>query len=258
MNDAVQFRHDPTQQCGFKPLLDANTPQLCPGAQKNPSQIYAEGFDGGLNGWTLTNQGKYAGWQGDNWVARGSLPGDRGGSAAYAKDLDGQCDQGAGDRSGVMMMASPSIKLPAAAIQSPRLTFMQYVATETNVDGGNLKLSVNGGDFTLVPGSAITFNTYTGQLALAPANTNPMAGQPAFSGTDGGQVFGSWAESQVDLTKVGVKPGDTIRVRFDFGMDGCGAIDGWYVDDVKVSACNTKKAAAAASASFAETVYRRD
>ena len=25
-------------------------------------------------------------------------------------------------------------------------------------------------------------------------------------------------------------------------MDGCGAIDGWYVDDVTVSACNTKKA----------------
>jgi len=258
VNDAVQFRHDPTQQCGFKPLLDANTPQLCPGAQKNPSQIYSEDFEGGLAGWTLTNQGRYAGWQGDNWVDRGSLPGGRGGSAAYAKDLDGQCDQGAGDRSGVMRLLSPSITLPAAAIQSPRLTFMQYVATETNVDGGNLKLSVNGGAFATVPGSAITFNTYTGQLALAPANTNPMAGEAAFSGTDGGQVFGSWAQSQVDLSKINVKPGDTIQVRFDFGMDGCGAIDGWYIDDVKVQACNTKKAPAAASASFAETVYRRD
>ena len=25
-------------------------------------------------------------------------------------------------------------------------------------------------------------------------------------------------------------------------MDGCAGIDGWYVDDVKVQACNTKKA----------------
>jgi len=258
VSDAVQFRHDPTEQCGFKPLLDPNTPQLCPGAQKNPAQLYAEDFEDGLAGWTLTNQGKYAGWQGDNWVANDSLPGGRDGTAAFAEDLDGQCDQGAGDRSGVMTLTGPSIKLPAAAIQSPRLTFMQYVATETNVDGGNLKLSINGGDFKLVPGTAYTFNKYTGTLALAPANTNPLAGQEAFSGTDGGQVFGSWGQSQVDLKKAGVKPGDTIQVRFDFGMDGCGAIDGWYLDDVKVSACNTKKAPAAASASFSETVYRRD
>ena len=39
-----------------------------------------------------------------------------------------------------------------------------------------------------------------------------------------------------------MKPGDTIRLRFDFGMDGCTGIDGWYVDDVKVLGCNTKKA----------------
>ena len=52
---------------------------------------------------------------------------------------------------------------------------------------------------------------------------------------------GSWGQSQVDLTQVGVKPGDTIRLRFDFGMDGCTGVDGWYVDDVKVRACNTKK-----------------
>ena len=24
-------------------------------------------------------------------------------------------------------------------------------------------------------------------------------------------------------------------------MDGCTGVDGWYVDDVKVRACNTKK-----------------
>jgi len=256
---AVELRHDPTQQCGFHPLLDSNTPQLCPGAQKNPAQLYTEDFEDGLAGWTLTNQGVYSGWQGDNWVANSSLPGGRGGTAAYAKDLDGQCDNGAGDRSGVMRLISPTIKLPAAAIQSPRLTFMQYVATELNVDGGNLEISVNGGDFKLVPGTAFTFNKYPSSLQTkAQGNTNPMAGEEAFSGTDGGIVFGSWAESQVDLTKAGVKPGDTIQLRFKFGMDGCGAIDGWYIDDVKVQACNTKKAPAALSASFAETVYRRD
>jgi hypothetical protein len=73
--------------------------------------------------------------------------------------------------------------------------------------------------------------------------TNPLAGQPAFSGTDGGSLFGSWGQSQINLTAlgVGVKPGDTIRLRYDFGMDGCSGNDGWYVDDVKVGACNVKK-----------------
>jgi hypothetical protein len=40
---------------------------------------------------------------------------------------------------------------------------------------------------------------------------------------------------------LGVNPGDTIRLRFDFGIDGCAGVDGWYVDDVKVRACNVKK-----------------
>ena len=262
---AVEFRHDPTQQCGFKPLLDPNTPQLCPGAQKNPATIWSEDFEGGLGDWTLTNQGKYAGWPGTNWVDDSSLPGGRSGSAAFAEDLDGQCDQNGGDRSGFMSMTSPAVHLPAAAIQSPRLTFQHYIASELNFDGGNVKISINGGAWQIVPKAAFLFNGYNTTLEPAttgtppvPRNTNPMAGEPAFSGTDGGLVTGTWGESQVDLTKAGAKPGDTIQLRFDFGMDGCGAIDGWYIDDVKVQACNTNKAPAAASASFAETVYRRD
>ena len=56
-------------------------------------------------------------------------------------------------------------------------------------------------------------------------------------------MISTWGESQIDLSKLGVKAGDTIRLRFDFGMDGCAGIDGWYVDDVKVRACNIKKKA---------------
>ena len=161
-------------------------------------------------------------------------------------------------------LTSPAIGIPSSQ-GALRLTFDHYLASEAGFDGGNVKISVNGGAWTIVPKSAFLFNAYNTTLEPAttgnppvPRNTNPMAGQEAFSGTDGGQVTGTWAESQIDLTKIGVKPGDTIQLRFDFGMDGCGNVDGWYVDDVKVQACNTKKAPAAASASFAETVYRRD
>jgi hypothetical protein len=115
------------------------------------------------------------------------------------------------------------------------------VAVERGYDGGNVKLSVNGGPFELVPASAFVFNGYNAQLLTATESTNPLAGQFAFSGTDGGQATGSWGLSQVDLTRIGVNPGDTIRLRFDSGIDGCTGVDGWYVDNVRIEACNIHK-----------------
>lgn len=47
-------------------------------------------------------------------------------------------------------------------------------------------------------------------------------------------------QSQISLTMAGVKQGDTIRLRFDMGMDGCGSVDGWYVDNVKLLTCKAK------------------
>ena len=103
--------------------------------------------------------------------------------------------------SGVMRLTSPAIRLPATKILASRLSFRHYVATELGYDGGNLKISVNGGAFELVPASAFLFNRYNAQLITeADGNTNPLAGQPAFSGTDGGELAGSWGLSQVDLS----------------------------------------------------------
>ena len=74
-------------------------------------------------------------------------------------------------------------------------------------------------------------------------STNPLAGQPGFTGTDGGSGFGSWGTvDQVDLSDA--RPwravnGSAIEVRFDIGRDGCGGDDGWYVDNVQVTTCKT-------------------
>ena len=54
-------------------------------------------------------------------------------------------------------------------------------------------------------------------------------------GSDGGAVSGSWGQSQIDLSTL-ADPGDSIRLRFDFGVDGCNGLDGWYVDNVRVCA----------------------
>ena len=192
---AVELRTDPSQ-CGFTTLLAPNAPDLCAKAKK--VKAHETDFKKGLKGWTLQNQGVFSGWPGTNWVERkkDDIPiGANKGSAAFAlDDQGGDCGGGAGDISGVMSMTSGKIKLPKQGYRSPRMTFHHYVATEFGWDGGNVKISVNGGPFVLVPASAFIFNPYNATLETAGAgNTNPLAGQPAFTGTNGGQVNGSWA-----------------------------------------------------------------
>jgi Zn-dependent metalloprotease len=240
---AVELRVDPAVQCNFQPLLQPNAPALCTNT-RNPPVLYHENFEDGLAGWTLTNQGVFSGWPGLDWTQATTLPSGRSGAAAFAADPNiGNCDGGAGDVSGMMSLESPAIHVPNSQILGPHfITFEHYAATEAGWDGGNLKISINGGAYVIVPSSAYKFNPYNMVLQTAAAgNTNPLAGQEAFSGTDGGSLFGSWGQSQVNLTLLGVKRGDTIRLRYDFGMDGCTGNDGWYVDDVKLSACNARK-----------------
>jgi len=40
----------------------------------------------------------------------------------------------------------------------------------------------------------------------------------------------------VDLAALKLK-GGKLQLRFDIGRDGCGGLDGWYVDDVRVTVC---------------------
>jgi Zn-dependent metalloprotease/Ca2+-binding RTX toxin-like protein len=228
---AVEFRTNPATQCNFQPVLQPGEAPVCAG---DSTTVFEEDFEDGLGGWTLSNEGTYAGWLNIDWVHSTSLPGGRAGAAAQGDDPDaGNCDAGAGDISGVQRLESPDIVIPAGSGDT-RLTFDHYVATEANFDGGNVKVSIDGGPFTLAPPEAFTFNPYN-VAALQP--TDPLEGEPGFSGTDGGVTAGSWGQSQIDLSALGVAGGQTIRLRFDMGTDGCAGIDGWYVDDVTVVQC---------------------
>ena len=238
---AVELRADPTAQCNFTELLAKDPPAACadiPG--DSPTPVFSEDFETGLGGWTLSNSGVYAGWPGTDWEQATSLPGDRSGAAAFGADPDsGNCDLNGGDISGKLSMDSPVITLSTDSTIVPRLAFDHYVATELGWDGGNLKISINGGPFNLVPPGAFLYNPYNTSLNTpAAGNTNPMAGEAAFTGTDGGKVTGSWGQSQVDLGRLGAFPGDTVQFRYDMGMDGCTGIDGWYVDDIDLYTCS--------------------
>ena len=236
---AVEARARP--DCVLATVLEPGAPPV----QSNRS-VFLDDFDEdpGMR-WRLSNEGTTEEYQPRDWVWTLDLPGNRDGGAFYALNSGrlGSCVPG-DDQSGVMSLESPPIEIPEGS--SPVLAFDHYVATEARFDGGNVKLSVNGEPFQLIEASAFLFNPYGGVLndAASGRNTNPMAGESAFSGTDLGVQRGSWGQSQIALDGL-VTPGDTVRVRFDFGVDGCNGVIGWYVDDVRITNMNTGTRASA-------------
>jgi len=239
--NATEMRLEPTQ-CGFSRILQPDPPSLGAAAT-----VWSETFDtdASLAGWSLTSEGVYPEYDSTRtWQISNALPRGREGGALFAVNSTfiGNCRPNDDDQSGVLTAESPDISLPATAT-SLYLVFDHYVATESGWDGGNLKLSVNGGDFELVPASAFAFNPYNDAIIASTIddeqnevpNTNPLAGESAFTGADGGSVEGSWGQSQIDLAELAA-PGDSIRIRFDFGNDGCSGAEGWFIDTLEVRA----------------------
>lgn len=240
---AVEMRQEPAQ-CNFQPMLDPDTPAMC----SNVQDIFVEDWQTGLDGWTLNSEAGTppAGdaWPNFNWTLTNTLPSPHSGSAVFATNpIIGTCAPG-GDISGHFTMDSPEITLPSP-LTNPELRFEHWVATEANWDGGNLKVSINGAAFVMVPAEAYTFNPPNTTLndAVVDANTNPLAGQDAWSGSNGGSLEGSWGTTVVDLTALGVTSGDTLQFQWDFGMDGCNGLVGWYVDQVHVFSCDSSATA---------------
>ena len=236
--DAVQMREDPATQCGFEPLL-ANPPAAVCGGMGSQQVFFSEDFESGVGSWATSHDVVYPGATSPDWSLSSSLPGSNATSAFYAiNEQGGTCNADSGDHSRVMHLDSPEIVIPANATHA-RISFWHYVASEPSYDGGNVKISVNGGEWQIVDGRYYTFNPYNTSLATADqGNTNPMASEEAFTGTDEGVLTGSWGQSQVDVNRY-AKPGDTIQIRFDFGSDGCGGgLYGWYVDDVEAYYCD--------------------
>ena len=237
---AVEMRKPPTQ-CGFKPLLAKNPPPLCP-APKQVQSIFRTGFEGNaptvadLSRWTVTHSGTTRDFTERDWSIVTNLPGSRAGRAYFGPDPDiGTCAPG-GDETAALHLTSPQI-LFDGTVTSPKLAFTHYVATEAGWDGGNLKISVNGGPWKVVKPADYTYNPPNGTLFTADeGNSNPMAGQPAFTGSDGGEVTGSWGQSIINLAPYADR-NDNVRLRWDIGNDGCSGVRGWYVDDIVLYQC---------------------
>jgi hypothetical protein len=236
---AVELRTAPAF-CNFQPLLAQSPPPRC-GAGLNQVNVFQDTFESSSSSrrrrsWVASEEPVTLGdFTPRSWERVTNLPDGRVGYAMFGPNPDiGTCAPG-GDESAVLRLQSPTFPLTGAG---PFLmTFDHWVATEGAFDGGLVEISVNDGPWTQIAPADFTYNSYNIILLTAGAgNSNPLAGKAAFSGTDGGQVDGSWGRSHVSLANYATT-GDNIRLRFSLGNDcGTGRF-GWYVDDVTVYAC---------------------
>ena len=236
-----RLRTEPVK-CNFKPLLAKDAPATC-GEGFTEDVLWSEDFEDGLAGWSSQQRGRLRRWH-PRAVAGRRLGPDRhrltpreqgGVRSGDPTRAAASATRAAATSPAVTRSSARSCSCPTACGR-PKLTFEHYVATEIGYDGGNVKMSINGGAFTAIPAAAYLYNEPT-TLTRPATNTNPLAGQPGFTGTDGGQTKGSWGESQVDIAAAGAKPATRVQLRFDIGRDGCGGNEGWYVDNVQIVDC---------------------
>ncbi|WP_353719795.1 M4 family metallopeptidase [Dyadobacter sp. 676] len=229
---AVEMRENVS--CEFYTVLKP-APALCEGA--NPGlAIFYENFESGLGSFTTASETSSPTWFSRRWQ-QANAPAGRPGKVAYGIDYTGG-DCNTNLQNGLIRLESPVITIPAGTAGNLNLAFDHYVDMEDTWDGGNIKYKINNGAWTLLPASAFTANPYNNFLNYASAgNDNPLASQPAFTGSDEGSVIGTWGQSQVNLSALGLVAGNTIQFRFELGTDGCGGYDGWYIDDFRVYSC---------------------
>ena len=130
------------------------------------------------------------------------------------------------------------ITIPAGATTA-RLSFWHRRAFESGYDGGALAVSLNGTNYTYVPASAITGTPYNGTV-LASCPPSGAAGVSIFTGS-----ATTFTQTTVNLDAVcnlitgGTAgcAGQSVRVAFASITDCTVTGDGWFLDDVSVTAC---------------------
>ncbi len=130
------------------------------------------------------------------------------------------------------------ISIPAGSTTA-RLTFAHRRRYESGFDGGTLAISTNGTSYTFVPASAILAGGYNGTVGA----DCPPAGSAGTSIWTG--VSTAFTTTTVDLDaacnaiagNVGGCAGKSVRIAFTSVTDCTVTDDGWFLDNVAVSAC---------------------
>lgn len=101
------------------------------------------------------------------------------------------------------------------------LEFDTQWAIETDWDYGQIQLSTNNGS---------TWVSLTGQYTNPGTGTFQPTGEPLYDGTQS-----TWVHESIDISAY---INQQVTIRFYFRSDGSQVLDGWYVDNIKVSVYN--------------------
>ncbi len=205
--------------------LDSTEPFLCAQADV----VFFDDAESGSGGWSVSNSAPPTPY---DWGIVNQLPFSRPGNAWFIEDRNvGDCNQI--DESAVHDLVSPEIQTPVD-FDTLTLDFVHFLEVEPRYDGGIVELQINAGPWTPIRQEAFRHNGNNISLfQTEQGNPNPIAGSVAYSG-----VGGTWSRTVVELADF-VLPGDTIRLRFRFGKDSCYGLTGWWVDDIRLSACRS-------------------
>jgi trimeric autotransporter adhesin len=202
--------------------------------------LYSNGFETGtgLTDWTkgtFVSGGSTASWIGAQTCTANT------GTRVFRFGSSTSCtsDYGNSQFTYAQPGGTVGIAVPAGS-NTTRLSFWHRRAFETGFDGGTLTVSVDGTNYFYVPASAITSGaTYNGTVAAdcPPSGAN---GASIFTGTQStfvNTVVNLDAACNAATGTTGGCAGRSVRIGFTAITD-CGVTgDGWFVDDVSVTAC---------------------
>lgn len=211
--EAVEMNQEPVT--AFNPEAE-----ICPaGTVLTGTAAFFDDMESGLGMWTLTNAGS-----GQNWVGLydtyGVSSAASGVESLLGEDVSFTSDQ----------RAAITVALPGG---HPYLHFKHAFDFETYLtsyyDGGVMEYSTNGGASWNDAGSLIDAGkSYSGNITTGWGN--PLAGRSGFVGASHGYV-----SSRLNLDALA---GQTVKFRWRVGTDYSVSALGWWLDDVRVYACD--------------------
>ncbi|MDZ4183025.1 MAG: immune inhibitor A, partial [Candidatus Cloacimonadaceae bacterium] len=178
----------------------------------NTSPVYAQLGLGcgemGMHSNFENDNGGFTPLNGWSWGTPSQIPAHSG-SKLWATALTGQYANGANYK-----LTTPLISIGTGA----DLSFWHQLNCQSNFDGGNVSVSINGGASWIVisPSSGGTY-----------ANTIYSMNEPGFTGN-----IGAWTLVTFDLSPFA---NSEILIRWHFTSDGSISGYGWFIDDVMVS-----------------------
>ncbi|MBE5316038.1 MAG: hypothetical protein H4O13_11640 [Xanthomonadales bacterium] len=183
------------------------------------STVFTENFTAGAGGFTVGGTGA------QTWALSTTRPSPAsGGNAMRANGIATVSDQ---------QLTSPAISLPTGQ-QPLTLRYQNWRNLENNAatgcyDAGLLEISVDGGAFTQLAGTALLNDPYRGPISSSFGN--PLGGRSGWCEPDPGRAY---ANTLVDLSPYA---GSSVRLRWRVGTDSSEGREGWYVDDIAVQSC---------------------